>query len=804
MTGRLPITILVALAVSASMGLAPTLAAGVTVELTRDAKPVATIVTAKAPTRAAQFAAAELQHHIELISGARPPVVTDEAPVPGTRILVGESAATRALKLESADFKPQEYLISLRPGTIILIGCDKDDRRPLSYADAATFPDIYDAQATCYAVYDFLERYCGVRWYLPVELGTIYDATPNLRVSGRDLRRAPAWKTRNQSTGYQFPADLCGDTIKGPTPTPVLPWREQLLFWHRMRLGGEAYQLNHSLYGYYDRFLKEHPDWFAQGYQGKPPQLCYTNPGTVKQVIQDANDYFAGQGAKSGAQAAGNFFAIVPMDNNSYCQCPTCKPLVPAEATRGKGQFSSDRASEYLFGFVNQVARAVHQTHPDKWIAAAAYFDYAYPPRKEKLEANVTIQMCLHARMVYATKVQANDRAILDAWVADSPERAKYVYLYYCFPSLSAVGQQFRCFPGFFAHSLIKELATYHRAGVRGIYYEPSYLAYERRSAVLDQVECYLTWKLVDDPTLDGQKLYEEFFTRYYQAAAVPMRQLYEAIEETYSNPANYGAGPQGHQTEAIAWGELGTAERMRQFGRLMRQARRLATGDLEKQRVALFEKGIYQYMVAGRQAWEQARAGRASSMQTGQAPHLAEAVPDGNPRKVNWAAAGVLGNWRTLRGDATPRRVEARVAHDGKYLYLKLEELTDTSKLAIEDDNIWHEDEWEVFFSRQRARPYRQIGVNVRGVHQDLEHDAGMVKWDSGSQVFSDATAPDRWVVHISVPLDKLLPGGAKPGETIYMNVFRATHMQNTLGWVPTYGGFHEPTRMGQVVLGK
>jgi len=597
-------------------------AAGAPVQLTKHGQPAATIVLAKEPTRVAQFAASELQHHLELISGAKLPIVADDTPVQGSRILVGESAATRALKLTSADFKPQEYLISLRPDTVVLIGRDKDERKPFSYTDPATFPDFYDEQATCHAVYDFLERYCGVRWYLPVELGTVFDSNPNLVVSGKDLRRAPAWKTRNQSIECQFPEDLCGDTIKAPTPTPVLPWREQLLFWHRMRIGGEPYQLNHSFYGYYDRFLKDHPDWFAQGYQGEPPQLCYTNPAVVQQVTQDANDYFDGKGVKPGAQAAGNYFALLPMDNNSYCQCPNCKPLVPAEATRGKGQFFSDRASNYVFGFVNQVARSVHQTHPDKWISAGAYLDYAYPPSNQKLEPNVTVQICLDARMVYARKVQANDKAILQAWVADSPTRPKFVWLYYCYPSLSAVGQQFRCFPGFFAHSLIKELAAYHQAGVRGIFYEPSYLAYGRRSAVLDQVECYLTWKLVDDPTLDGQKLYDEFFTRYYGAAAVPMRQLYEAIEQTYCNPANYPA-VETHQTEAIAWGNLGTAKRMEKFGYLMRKATRLARTDLEKQRVALFEKGIYDYMVAGRQAWQKTQAGRASIMQTGKAPWL-------------------------------------------------------------------------------------------------------------------------------------------------------------------------------------
>ena len=133
---------------------------------------------------------------------------------------------------------------------------------------------------------------------------------------------------------------------------------------------------------------------------------------------------------------------------------------------------------------------------------------------------------------------------------------------------------------------------------------------------------------------------------------------------------------------------------------------------------------------------------------------------------------------------------------------YIQTLEKTDTSKLVVKDDTIWQEDDWEVFFSRQRGRPYCQIGVNAHGVHEDLLHDTSMVKWDSGSQVVSDAEAPDRWTVYISVPLTRLLPDGASPGETLYMNILRATPTQDALAWIPTYAGFHEPDRFGEVVL--
>jgi len=42
----------------------------------------------------------------------------------------------------------------------------------------------------------------------------------------------------------------------------------------------------------------------------------------------------------------------------------------------------------------------------------------------------------------------------------------------------------------------------------------------------------------------------------------------------------------------------------MEQLGWLMEQARAAAKTDIEKQRVALFDKGVWQYMQAGRKAY--------------------------------------------------------------------------------------------------------------------------------------------------------------------------------------------------------
>ncbi|MFM8715494.1 MAG: LamG-like jellyroll fold domain-containing protein [Spartobacteria bacterium] len=94
--------------------------------LVKDGKPQATIVIAQAPSKTTRFAVQELTEHLELVAGAKLPVVDDTAEVKGPRVLVGESAATRALGINTADFKHQEYLVRATDDTLVLLGKEED------------------------------------------------------------------------------------------------------------------------------------------------------------------------------------------------------------------------------------------------------------------------------------------------------------------------------------------------------------------------------------------------------------------------------------------------------------------------------------------------------------------------------------------------------------------------------------------------------------------------------------------------------------------------------------------------------
>ena len=515
--------------------------------------PACTIVVAENATPAARLASLELQFHVLKITGAEIPIRTDADAVAGLRILVGESEATRALGIKTADFASQEYLIDFRPGTIILIGRDWVDTpenraefgRPMNCGDtlAATrhkidywktvgrperstgemeLPGLYDDQATCYAAYDFIEKFLDVRWYGAPQNAIIIPAASTLSVRGKDIRRSPALKYRDYlfAGGWPF--------IQGQWGAVTEP--EKCLFWRRMKLGGEKWGGNHTFHRKTVETVFNNPEYQAQG-PGKGTQLCYSNPKLVAQVAQIARDYFDGKAnAPEGWKAVGNYFALIPDDNSNYCRCEKCKALIDSGKGMETRQFSSGTISNHFFSFVNEVAREVRKTHPDKYIATLAYWNYAFPPTNFELEPNVSIAPCLHTCMYAIHKeMRENDMILYKDWLRRT-QAPIYLWNYYHHPMEPALIDKFKCFPNLMPHCSADTMRMFIRDGIRGIFI----------CGQQDMLESYIIAKIWDDPEQDVDRMMNEFFSRYFGSAAKPMNRFYREIESIATNPKNY------------------------------------------------------------------------------------------------------------------------------------------------------------------------------------------------------------------------------------------------------------------------
>lgn len=764
---------------------------GFAADLVKNGKAAGVIVLANNPTRAARFAAAELNAHIEKMTGTTLPIVT--SPQTGkTNVFIGASNHTP----KNDSFAKQEYLIKVKGKNVYLLGRDKEDFRSFDYTKANTFPGIWDDAATCYAVYDFLESF-GVRWYLPSELGTHVIKQKNLSVKEMEIRRKPTMEYR-YPLFYSFSENLLNETVAGPAPK-AMNARDFNLFRLRWRVGGTLFSINHSFYSFYKRFPGK-KDWFAQGYGiGKPPQMCLTSEGFFQQVVKDARDYFDGKASPSvaGMQTKGlDCFPVFPMDNGSWCKCEKCQKLVLANSTKGSGKFSNNKASNYVFQFVNRVAKEVRKTHPGKIIGTGAYHDYAYPP-DFKMEDNVRVVLCLHARNVFSPETQKNDKMILNAWTNAQPQIKKNVWLYFCFPSLSGRQQDVRVFPGFFASKIDGIFREYIKANVHGTFFEPSYAQHYRIFFLMDQLELYVYMKLAMNKDLKGDDLINDFFRDYYGPAEKPMKALYMLMQERFTNP-KYRV--KKTSIEAVSWGQLGTKEVMKQLDVYMAQGKKLATAEPYKSHVQLFEKGIMDYMRKGHKTFVNRALQMSGSMMQADVPCLKVAKP-GDPTSVNWNNAGLLHLFGGLKAEPLKQKLSVRVAHDGTYIYFSYQHKMDTSKL-LTDLPLWQNDNWETHFAKQQDKPYQMFGTDTLGRVEGqklLETLTGV--WHNPGKIVH-IKKKDSWTVLMALKLSEIVPGGIKPGQILYYNVIRSNNNKAMGCWIPTFAGFHAPDRFGELYL--
>lgn len=100
--------------------------------LVADGKPRAVILTAAEPSASAKHAAEELQHFLELMSGAKLPIQTDATPQPkdAALLLVGRSKLTSGVNIPSGtdrDFNKEGFVLKTRGNSLILAGNEDGD-----------------------------------------------------------------------------------------------------------------------------------------------------------------------------------------------------------------------------------------------------------------------------------------------------------------------------------------------------------------------------------------------------------------------------------------------------------------------------------------------------------------------------------------------------------------------------------------------------------------------------------------------------------------------------------------------------
>ena len=807
--------------------------------LVRKGKPNCVIVISEKPKKAVQLASYELQHHIKLITGAEIPIVKDTEGIKGLKIILGENKYTEKLEL-GKDLETQEYIIKFLPDSIILLGKDKDDYGKVKYntPDAyTTFPDFFDPQGTLYAVYDFLERFCGVRWFNPTDYGTCYPEKKTLIIRGKDIRNQPyfigryIWPTMFLIDWYDIYVSCLwkkskksyppGDT--DPDYLDYLEWeniaykrlKEEFknmneyinvkrcrvkLFLLRMRLGGEKRTANHSLYHYYKKYPpNEYPEIWAKGYGDKPTQLCYTSEKLIELVSKEAEEYF--KLPEEQKQWGPNVFAVEPMDNRAFCKCERCEELIK----KGKSYpgYSTGEHSELHFYFVNEIAKNLKKTNPDKMIITLAYASHAKYPETVKLESNIEVMFCCVSGGPVADEKYSAEAYLFKEWAENcqKEKRPLGVWLYYNFPKERADLQNYYTIPAFSVRSKDKQFKIFKNYNIRNaviLYYGHP------------EVDAYVTYRLLLNPDEDVEKLLDEYFGCLYGKAKSEMKKIYNIIEIGFKNYLAFD-----DSSDDFQWKYGLTKEGVDKIKELLEKAKSKTTNEKEINNIKLFEYGIYRYIEKGFNDTQRKNKELASL------PKLIIKIPKvekvNDLKNIDWTKAAKLYPWyKRLSTEAVERRIEGEILHDGENIYLKLTDWCDTEKLQ-ESSIVFPCDDWEIFFAKKRKPPYRQIAFNHKGTivvlsQGEIEDKRNYEIKTHGVEVIP-IIEKDKWISIVKIPLKDVVLEGVKPDETIYMNIIRVASLaiSKSKGADPVsvetlipYSNVHQPERFAEVKFEK
>ena len=435
----------------------------------------------------------DLQVHLQKMSGALVPIVTDPADARGVRLWVG---------VKPADLK--------LPG-----GVDLSDER-------AFWPDGYlllsDGRENLYllaprpegvanAIYGLLEDHLGCHWYTPGEIGECIPkrntVTVSIKAGGEVVR--PSFELRQpwyngNAVPYKEKAEQAA----------IARWQ------HRNRAGGLRGYIGQDWLSIYPKALQEQEPGLQAMLNGKreargaEAQVCLSYP----RAVEIARDYFV---RVFTANPELDYYTFSANDNNSWCQCPACQAM-------GANQ------TERLMVFANQVADAVAKACPGKGIGMITFYTGINDPPSPgmKVARNIYPVICSYGMEQVKPKTDDNAwcnayRSRIEAWMKLMPRAFSYDYIGW-YPG-----------PWTLFHKLQQEQDYYRGIGFTGLC--PEYLD---RNLGTD-VHMWLSLKLAWDKGQQVDDLLSQFYTDYFGPAAGDMRGVYEGFEREMTAAGSTG-----------------------------------------------------------------------------------------------------------------------------------------------------------------------------------------------------------------------------------------------------------------------
>ena len=447
------------------------------------------IVIAEDAIVAERTAAAELQSHIEAVTGATLPIREEAADA--KLIVVGPSARFCAAfpEVDLGALKHDGIVMKTKGDAVYLAG-----GRP---------------RGTLYAVYTFLEDVVGCRWWSSTE--RFVPDRPTLTIPALDVVYTPRLLYREA---------FYRDAFDG-------------VFAARCKCNGHFEQIPEEYGGHYSilgwchtfnqllpphRYFKDHPEWYSEidGERvAERSQLCLTNEEMPAEFIKQALEWLR-------KSPNAGMISIAQNDGRGRCRCAKCRALEDHEGS----------ASGPILHFVNAVAEEIEKEFPDVLVETLAYVYSRHPPKHVRPRGNVVVRLCSiecsYCQPLATGEQNETFRRDIEGWSAIAPQL--YIWNYVTnfssyilpHPNLRVLAPNIRFFVEHNAISLFEQGDS------------------TCSCSDFPELRAWLLAHLMWDPSRDAQALITEFLQGYYGAAAGPLEAYINLIHDAVEASGAY------------------------------------------------------------------------------------------------------------------------------------------------------------------------------------------------------------------------------------------------------------------------
>ena len=345
-----------------------------------------------------------------------------------------------------------------------------------------------------YAVYTFLEKYCGCRKYCNDE--AVVPKNTTLVIPDRiDDVEIPAMNFRE----YYYKATV----------------DEEYREWHKLmrhfpndsssQWGMWVHTFNKLVPE--EKYFDSHPEYFSfYGGKRQPAQLCLGNNEVFEILVKNlATEMQKKPNAK--------YWSVSQNDNYGYCQCEKCSAIDSIEGSH----------SGSIIRFVNKVAAMF----PDKIISTLAYQYSRSATKITKPSNNVNIMFCSiecdRSKPIAADKSAGSFAYDFENWSSLTTNILIWDYVVQFSNYVSP-------FPNF--NVLQSNIQFFHANGVRDIFEQGS----SGNWSDFGEMKAYLISALLWNPYINVDSLCTDFANGFYGKAGKALMQYQNALEKNLDN----------------------------------------------------------------------------------------------------------------------------------------------------------------------------------------------------------------------------------------------------------------------------